>query len=114
MSDPTALRVSDEDRDRAAREIRDHFAAGRLTDEELSDRLSEVYRARTAEELQRLRSDLPLLATHRRAELAERRSELQRRLLQQTGGAVIPFLICTVIWLASGADGEFWPIWVAI
>ena len=50
----------------------------------------------------------------RKAELAERRSHLQRRLLQQTGGALSLFMICAVIWLADGASGEFWPIWVAI
>ncbi len=24
------------------------------------------------------------------------------------------FVVCTVIWLASGAHGSFWPAWVAI
>jgi hypothetical protein len=79
MARPGDLRVSDEDRDRTAREIRDHFAAGRLTDEELSERLNNVYRATTSEQLQALRSDLPMLPATARAELAERRRELQRR-----------------------------------
>ena len=43
-----------------------------------------------------------------------RRGALQRRLLQQTGGAIVPFVVCTVIWLASGAHGQFWPIWIAL
>ena len=26
----------------------------------------------------------------------------------------MPFLICTGIWVAAGASGAFWPIWVAL
>jgi hypothetical protein len=39
---------------------------------------------------------------------------LQRELVQQTGGALVPFLICTVIWVATGANSYFWPAWVAL
>jgi hypothetical protein len=111
------LRVSDEDRERAVRELREHFAAGRLSEEELSERVQEVYAARTDRELTALRADLPRLPVTReeqKAELARRRSELQRRLLQQSGGALVPFGICTVIWVASGAHGMFWPIWIIL
>ena len=112
-----SLRVSDADRERAAREIREHFAAGRLTEQELSERIQAAYSAQTRDELDRLRADLPLLPATReelRAELSERRGQLQRRLLQHTGGALVPFVICTVIWVASGASAPFWPIWVAL
>jgi hypothetical protein len=34
--------------------------------------------------------------------------------LQQTGAAFVPCLVCTLIWLFSGAQGDFWPAWVAI
>jgi hypothetical protein len=108
------LRVSDEERDAAAREIRDHFAAGRLTDEELSDRLSAVYKARTAGELRALRGDLPVLPAAERAALVGRRRELQRRAIQEAGGGVGAFAVCVAIWAASGASGAFWPIWVAL
>jgi Domain of unknown function (DUF1707) len=111
------LRVSDQDRERVARELRDHFAAGRLTEDELSERAQAAYQARTQSELRVLTADLPQLPGTRadeRAELARRRGELQRRLLQQSGGALLPFAICTVIWLTSGASGMFWPIWVAL
>jgi Domain of unknown function (DUF1707) len=114
MTEPFELRVSDEQRDAAAKEIRDHFAAGRLSDEELSDRLGAVYKARTESELRALTTDLPALPATRRAELARRRSQLQRRVLQEAGGGVIAFLVCTAIWAASGANGSFWPIWVAL
>jgi Domain of unknown function (DUF1707) len=110
MPEFSELRVSDQERERVAKEIREHFAAGRLTDDELDQRVAAVYAARTQSELADLRSDLPQLPATRaeqRAELAERRAHLQRRLLQQSGGALGLFVLCTVIWLASGAQGQF-------
>jgi hypothetical protein len=114
MSD---LRVSDQERDHAARQLRDHFAAGRLTEDELNERVQAAFQARTQQQLGALLSDLPALPAstqQMKAELAERRRHLQRRLLQEAGGAASPFVICTIIWAASGASGGFWPIWVAI
>ncbi|MBV8221391.1 MAG: DUF1707 domain-containing protein [Solirubrobacterales bacterium] len=114
--DPT-LRVSDEQRERATQEIREHFAAGRLSDQELSDRVQAAYSARTEGELRALMADLPNLPAtpaQQKAELAGRRRHLQRRLLQDAGGGAALFLLCTVIWLSSGASGQFWPIWVAL
>ncbi len=108
--------VSDQERERAASEIREHFAAGRLTADELSDRLSAAYTARTEGELRAARANLPDLPVSRqaqRAELAERRSELSRRLIQRSGAGLTPFLICTVVWAASGA-GFFWPIFALL
>ena len=35
-------------------------------------------------------------------------------MLQQSGGALAPFAICTAIWLLAGASGPFWPIWIAL
>jgi hypothetical protein len=112
MSEPPELRASDQQRDRAAAEIREHYAAGRLTEDEFNERLDAIYRARTQGELRALRRDLPALNT--RAELAERRRRLRGEVIQQTGGAFAPFLICCVIWALAGASGSFWPAWVAI
>lgn len=100
-----------------AAEIREHFAQGRLNAEELDERLSLAYAAKTRADLEELRHDLPRLPASpalRRAEVAQRRAELSRHLLQQTGGALVPFGVCTAIWLASGANGGFWPIWVVL
>jgi hypothetical protein len=111
------LRVSDEERERAAREIREHYAAGRLTEEELDERVQAAYRAQTQAQLRALLADLPKLpvspAEHRAA-LVERRRVLQRRLLQQAGGGLGVFMVCVAVWLASGAHGQFWPVWVAL
>ena len=117
MPDTADVRASDQDRERAIREIRDHFAEGRLTESELGDRIQAAYAARTVGELQALRSDLPLLPATRaeqKAEIAERRAHLQRRLLQQSGGSLSVFAVCTVIWVAGGASGMFWPIWILL
>lgn len=117
MADSADLRVSDAERERAVGEIREHFAAGRLSEDDLDERVQAAYAARTQGELRALRTDLPALPATReqqRAELAERRRRLQRQLLQEAGGGFGAFLICTAIWAASGADGSFWPIWVAL
>jgi uncharacterized membrane protein YccC len=111
------LRVSDQQRERTAQELREHFAAGRLNEEELTERVNQVYAARTAGQLSALTADLPKLPLspqEQRAALAARRSELQRRLIQEMGGGVAVFGVCVAIWAASGAQGGFWPVWVAI
>jgi hypothetical protein len=59
MSEPPVLRVSDADRERTVERLRDHAAEGRLTLEEFTDRMSNAYLARTADELEQLTSDLP-------------------------------------------------------
>jgi hypothetical protein len=108
------MRASDADRERVAAELRDHAVAGRLDTEEFEQRLSQAYAARTTDELQALRRDLP--ATPEQLALAhrERRSRLVRRTVQETGGSLGAFAICTVIWVVSGASGFFWPLFVAI
>ena len=52
-------RTSDADRDRVAGLLRDHFAAGRITSEELDDRLTATLNAKTFGDLRRALADLP-------------------------------------------------------
>jgi hypothetical protein len=59
MSDLPALRASDADRERAVALLRDHAVEGRLTLEEVTDRMSAAYLARTHDELEQLAGDLP-------------------------------------------------------
>ena len=59
MDDLPVLRAGDADRDALARDLREHFAAGRLTEAEFGERLDATYRARTIRELDALRADLP-------------------------------------------------------
>jgi hypothetical protein len=114
VADRRELRVSDQDRDRAAQALREHFAAGRLSAEDLNARIEAVYEARTLGDLDAVGGDLPVLAAEQRADVSARRAQLQGRLLHQTGAALVPFLVCVAIWLATGANGMFWPIWVAL
>jgi hypothetical protein len=117
MADPSGLRVSDQQREQAAQAIRDHFAAGRLTEDELNDRLQSALEAKTEPELNAVLADLPQLpasAQQQKAELAARRAQLQRRVIQEAGGGASLFVLCTGIWAASGAHGQFWPIWVLL
>jgi hypothetical protein len=53
------IRVSDADRDHVAGRLRDHFAEGRLTREELDDRVTTALNAKTFGELRRVLADLP-------------------------------------------------------
>ena len=111
------LRVSDEQRESAAQQLRDHFAAGRLTDEELDERVQKAYAARTEQQLRELLADLPRLPVspqQRKAQLVARRGQLQRRLIQEAGGGLALLAICVAVWVIDGAQGQFWPVWVAI
>ena len=57
--DDLSLRASDADRERVATLLRDHCAAGRLSVDELDERLGRAYAARTYRDLQILMTDLP-------------------------------------------------------
>lgn len=56
---PPGPRASDADRNRFAAMIERHYAEGRLSEEEFSDRMDRVLAARTLVELYALSSDLP-------------------------------------------------------
>lgn len=58
----TAVRIGDAEREVAANELGEHFAAGRLTHEELDERLEAAWRARSAGDLRLLFVDLPSTA----------------------------------------------------
>lgn len=53
------MRVSDADRERVAERLREHFAAGRLTSEELDERVAAALGAKTTGELRGVMADLP-------------------------------------------------------
>jgi hypothetical protein len=54
-----SIRVSDADRDHVTAQLRDHFAAGRITSGELDERLSAALNAKTFGDLRRIMADLP-------------------------------------------------------
>jgi Flp pilus assembly protein TadB len=53
------LRISDADREAAARELGEHFAMGRVTADEHSERLEQIWAAKTAADLKPVFRDLP-------------------------------------------------------
>jgi hypothetical protein len=111
------LRVSDADRERVASELREHFALGRIDGDELDHRLGMTYAARTLEDLRALHGDLPQLPasrTERPAARLERALAFDRRLARTAGVALLPFAACALVWLATGAEGGFWPAWVGL
>ncbi|HEX3963973.1 MAG TPA: DUF1707 domain-containing protein [Trebonia sp.] len=56
-----AERVGDAERDATAAELREHYAAGRLSLDELNERISQAFAARTRGDLSAVMHDLPSL-----------------------------------------------------
>jgi hypothetical protein len=136
MSQPPdpRLRAGDGDRDAVAEQLREAHAEGRLTMEELDDRLGKTYAARTFADLAPLTADLPPQpfggTVPRRAELArpQRSSAPAARREPSQGSWVDAGLraswyawatavsISVVVWFLVGIGGDFddfWPVWVA-
>lgn len=130
MAPNPELRASDADRDRTAESLREHCAEGRITMDELQERLDKVYGAKTLGQLQEVTSDLPEEDLHQlpvpaaqaksTASPAVRSSsgELDLRRLRAMWGAwALVSGINFTIWLiltvqGSGAVNPWW-IWVA-
>ena len=53
------IRISDADRDKVADRLRDHFAEGRLSRDELDERIAATLTARTVGDLRAIMADLP-------------------------------------------------------
>jgi len=53
------IRVSDADREHATSRLREHFAEGRLTQDELDERISAALNAKTFGDLRHVMADLP-------------------------------------------------------
>jgi hypothetical protein len=112
MADPSMLRVADADREQTVDELREHAVEGRLTSEELEERIGSAYQARTRADLELVKADLPVSSTSVKLALVKRKTQLRRRLLQEAGGSLGACAVSVGIWLASGPAGTFWPGWV--
>ena len=89
--------------------------AGRLDTDELERRLTAAYAAHTTGELDVLRSDLPVPSRKVALQHAERRRQLTRRMIQESGGSLGAFVVCTAVWAVAGSHhGSFWPVWVLL
>lgn len=129
VPDNQGLRAADRDRDLVAGAISEAYADGRLTREEMDDRLSRVQDTRLLGDLLPVVTDLmPTREVTSRSALARAGTEEIDRLAlarykerrgQALGAMLVPSLVCLTIWIWSmvgGAD-EFifpWPLFVIL
>ena len=124
------LRPSDAEREQVVRDLTKHCGDGRLTLDELEQRIAEVYAAKSKTELQHAIRELPRTPVHipssppvrvkpsaapvRNLNENDRRNgEIALRIHLTVFLSVIGLL--TAIWfLTSGGTGYFWPIWTAM
>ncbi len=99
----SGIRASDAEREHHVELLREHAAQGRLTIDELSERLDRAYAALTREQLAVLVDDLP-----RRA--APPRTRTRPRVPPQWAAFLAVNLLLIAIWALTGA-GYFWPAW---
>ncbi len=103
MAGDENLRIGDAERERVRDILQRHAAEGRLTLDELSDRLGEVYAARTAADLDRALRELPPPPRDRRSE---------RRWRSAPPPAIFAALLIGVWALLAATTGTwfFWPL----
>jgi Domain of unknown function (DUF1707) len=97
------LRASDGDRDRAAERLRAAAGEGRLTADELEERLEHAFGARTVGELGPLVADLP---APRLGHRPRGRVTARPDFIPYVGVSVM----LVAIWALTGM-GYFWPVW---
>lgn len=117
MAQDPELRAGDADRDAAAAALREAFAQGRITQDELEERLGKVHTAKTYGELAPITADLPATdsapVVPESEEARRRRSALRAGWASWVGVAVIVNVVWFASWAAGGdSPGYYWPIWV--
>ena len=121
------LRPSDADRERVVRDLTKHCGDGRLTLDELEDRIAEVYAAATVRDLEhavrelprnhpvRMPSSPPIRDKGSDAPVrtsAKRGAEVALKVHTAVYLSVMAFLV--LIWFLTSPFGYFWPIWPAM
>ncbi|MEV2272255.1 DUF1707 SHOCT-like domain-containing protein [Nonomuraea africana] len=114
MTTADELRIGDAERDRTMEALREHYAQGRLTREELDERLDLTLTAKTAGQLARVCADLPgpaprfpeeydfrwpaaAMAVHHRRHLAHRGRPHHLRRRHRGPGPIAPLLLLALI-----------------
>jgi class 3 adenylate cyclase len=106
-SHESSVRASDADRERVSELLREHYGAGRLSEEELSERVEAIYGVRTVSELDALTSDLPSAPERERG---RSHGALDPSVRIHLAVYVVVNVMLVGIWAASGG-GYFWPVW---
>jgi hypothetical protein len=114
MPEDALLRSSDLERDQALAALSDHFAQGRLSLDELNQRVDQALSATTRAGLAATLADLPVTAsTPSRPPTTDRgRRQPDPRWSSWVATAAICLTIWLVTSLASGSVLYFWPVWV--
>ena len=128
----TTMAISDDERDRTVQALTRHCGDGRITLDELEERITRVYAATTVAEMTAVLADLPkapppakapLRTTGSTAPVRQRSTALDKPSARVAGEialrvhvavylAVIAFLF--LIWLLTSPFGYPWPIWPAM
>ncbi len=109
------IRASDAERDQVVERLREHFGAGRLTEEEFGARVDRAYGSATLTELDALTLDLPdeggqALAPRPKRHVTSGGRALRAAFRVHFWTYALVNLMLIGIWAASGG-GYFWPIW---
>jgi hypothetical protein len=103
------LRIGDAERDAAMAQLREHFVAGRLTFDELTERIDAALTAKTQRQIDGLMADLPRPPKAARAEAAVPAPDAGRFLVF----AMLLFAMATWIlimaWMSRHAYYPHWP-----
>jgi Domain of unknown function (DUF1707) len=108
------VRASDADRERVAAILRSAAGQGLLTLTEVDERLTRVYAATHVADLAPLTADLPDGGRRLAPVDLAARSRAQAVARAHLAGYVGLVLLMVGIWVATGADSYFWPVWPAI
>lgn len=96
---PPAVRASDAERDHTVALLQCHFADGRITQDELEERVTAAYAAQYREQLSGLLADLP----------ADAPAPAPATLATLVQGPD-PLLLCLLLWLCPPAGVAYWLI----
>jgi hypothetical protein len=97
-SDVPSVRIGTVEREAAASALSEHFAAGRLDQDELEERLDRAYAAKTAADLEPLFQDLPRPASPVTASEPDRSAASGRS--AGRSALLIAVLAFAVLWMA--------------
>jgi hypothetical protein len=122
VGDGEVIRVSDAERQVVVDVLREQTSAGRLTLAEFEERLDEVYRSKTDEDLRVALRELPVEPPKPVASRgpapdevtdADLRERYRVRLRKEFSGFIVPNFTCNLIWYLAG-EGYWWPGWVLL
>jgi hypothetical protein len=100
------IRTSDADREQATARLRDHYAEGRLTREELDERVTAALNARTFGDLRRVMADLPAPAPQQARTLPP--PAMPRPVLGWRGPLILPLAAVALLGVLLIPGGR-WP-----